>query len=561
MKEENNMFKTAAVFSDHCVLQRNKNIDIFGWCDSDVTVTVSLSKDGKILAENTAFQKASGNETKWIVTLPAMKEETGCELKVVSGNFSKTFSDVAIGEVWLCGGQSNMEFELQNCKEAAAALSDPKDPNVRFYYTNKIGWLDDWFYKAEENTCWSKWNSDARKAWSAVGYFFGKKLARELGCTVGLLGCNWGGTSCSAWMHESYLQTDSELNTYIEEQIEATKGKSIEEQCREYDEYIKRDAEWNERAQKVYAVQPDIEWNALQEKIGKNEWPGPKSCKNPYRPCGLYKTMLSRVSPYTMKGVIWYQGESDDHKPNMYAKLFTRMIDNWRTDWNDDKLPFIFVQLTVNRYKADKDFKHWCLVREAQEKVSKTVANTYMTVLMDEGAFNDIHPKQKQIVGERLEAIAMKTQYNGNASNEATFNPTILSSVSKDGKMILTFDNAENGFITKEKPEELNNLIELEKIQGNNTISAMVNGKWTGFEVMDANGNWFGAVPVFKGNTIEVSAEGVTPVAARYNWYNYCPVTVYNKEGLPVAPFRTNKNEKLVTEHAAVQEVMTVNSK
>ncbi|MCQ2598276.1 MAG: sialate O-acetylesterase [Treponema sp.] len=555
------MFKTAAVFSDHCVLQRNKNIDVFGWCDSDVTVTVTLSKDGKVLAENTALSKAKGKESKWIVTLPALKEETGCELKVVCGEYSKTFTDVALGEVWLCGGQSNMEFELQNCKESAEALADPNDPNVRFYYTNKIGWIDDWFYKAEENTCWSKWNSDARKAWSAVGYFFGKKLAEELGCTVGLLGCNWGGTSCSAWMHESYLNTDVELNTYIEEQIEATKGKSIEEQCREYDEYIKRDAEWNKRAQEVYAVRPDIEWNAIQEIVGKNEWPGPKSCKNPYRPCGLYQTMLSRVSPYTMKGVIWYQGESDDHKPNMYAKLFTRMIDNWRTDWNDDQLPFIFVQLTVNRYKADKDFKHWCLIREAQEKVSKTVANTYMTVLMDEGAFNDIHPKQKKIVGERLEAIAMKTQYEGKASNEETFNPTLTSSVSKDGKMILTFDNATDGFITKEKPAELANLIELEKIQGNKKIDAMVDGKWTGFEVQDKDGNWYGASAEFKGNTIEVSAKGVIPVAARYNWYNYCPVTVYNKAGLPVAPFRTNRNEKLVTEHAAIQEVMTVNTK
>ncbi len=555
------MFKTAAVFSNHCVLQRNKNIDVFGWCDSDVTVTVTLSKDGKILAENTASTKATGKETKWMVTLPSQKEADGCELTVKSGDYTKTFSDIAIGEVWLCGGQSNMEFELQNCREAAEALAEKNDPNVRFYYTNKISWKDDWFYKAEENTCWSKWDSDARKAWSAVGYFFGRKLAKELGCTVGLLGCNWGGTSCTAWMHESYILTDSELNTYIEEQIEATKGKSIEQQIKEYDDYLVRDAEWNRKAQEVYAVEPAIEWNALQDRIGKNEWPGPKSCKNPYRPCGLYDTMLSRVMPYTMKGVIWYQGESDDHKTNMYAKLFTRMIDNWRTDWNDDTLPFLFVQLTVNRYKQDKDFKHWCLIREAQEKVSKTVANTYMTVLMDEGAFNDIHPKQKQIVGERLEAIAMKTQYAGKATNEETFNPTLLSSVSKDGKMILTFDNAEGGFVTKEKPEELKNLIEVEKNQGNETVSAMVNGKWTGFEVMDSEGNWTGAEPVFKGNTIEVSAENVNPVAARYNWFNYCPVTVYNNKGLPLAPFRTNKNEKLVTEHAAVQEVMTVNTK
>ena len=551
-------FKVSAVFSDACVLQRNKNIDVFGYCDSDCEVLVSLKKNGKILAENSAEVKSG----KWIVTLPSQKAMTDCELSVKSGDFEKIFYDVAVGEVWLCGGQSNMEFELQNCTEGPEALSEKKDPNVRFYYTNKISWMDDAFYKAEENTAWSKWNSDAKKAWSAVGFFFGKKLAEESGCTVGLIGCNWGGTSCSAWMHESYLENDRELNTYIEEQNEATKGKTVEEQCREYDEYIVRDAEWNRRAQEIYAVEPTIDWNVLQEKIGKNEWPGPRSCKNPYRPCGLYETMLCRIMPYTMKGVIWYQGESDDHKPNMYAKLFSRMIDNWRTDWNDDTLPFIFVQLTVNRYKQDKDFKHWCLIREAQEKVSKTVKNTFMTVIMDQGAFNDIHPKAKKIVGERLEKIAMRTQYGKKLSDEETFSPTLASFISKDGKIILTFDNAKGGFILKEKTEELVHLIEMEKIQGNDKISAMVNGKWTGFEVMAKNGIWYSAEPVFVGNKIEVSSAEVSfPVAARYNWFNYCPVTVYNKKGLPLAPFRTNKNEKLITEHADVQEVMTVATK
>ncbi|MCF0242645.1 MAG: sialate O-acetylesterase [Treponema sp.] len=550
-------FKVAAVFSNHCVLQRNKNIDIFGYCDSDCNVKVELKRNGKTLTENSASVKAG----KWIVTLSPQPAATDCELIIKSDSFEKKFTDVAVGEVWLCGGQSNMEFELQNCLEAKEALSETKDPNVRFYYTNKISWIDEDFFKAEENTCWTKWDSDAKKAWSAVGFFFAKKLSKELGLTVGLLGCNWGGTSCSAWMHKSYLETDSELNTYLTEQIEATKGKSIEEQIQEYDDYLKRDAEWNRKAQEVYAVEPTIDWNVLQERIGKNEWPGPRSCKNPFRPCGLYETMLSRIIPYTVKGVLWYQGESDDHKPNMYAKLFTRMIDNWRTDWHDDSLPFLFVQLTVNRYKMDKDFKHWCLIREAQEKVSKTVSNTYMTVIMDEGAFNDIHPKQKQIVGERLEQIAMKTQYNSRIPSEKVFSPTLTSSISKNGKMILSFDNAKGGLFIKEKPEELKNLIEMEKNQGNNSVSATVNGKWTGFEICGQDGIWYGAEAKINGSVVEVSSPKVPePKAARYNWFNYCPVILYNKNGLPVAPFRTNKNEKLITEHAQIQEIMVVAS-
>lgn len=606
-------FRIASVFSDNCVLQRNKNIDIFGSCDEKVSVRVRLLKDGKILAENFSCVGDAGYERivapgvthmGWQVTLPPQAAANDCILEVTafelaeaaagtaqgakagSGSaeadfcsgglhlgaddaagfgsegtvlFEKTFTGVAIGEVWLCGGQSNMEFELRNATEGPAALSDKKDPNVRFYYTNKLSWMDENFFRAEENTCWQTWESEGKGAWSAVGFFFAKKLAADLGVTVGLLGCNWGGTSCSAWMDEKYLSVDSELQSYIQEQIDATKGKTIEEQCREYDEYLVRDAEWNRKSAEIYAKQPDIEWAEVNRILGQNEWPGPRSCKNPYRPSGLYHTMLRRVMPYTLKGVLWYQGESDDHKPNMYAKLFSRMIDNWRTDWNDDTLPFLFVQLPVNRYKADKDFKHWCLIREAQEKVSKTTANVHMIVSMDQGVYNDIHPKAKEIVGKRLEKLALKTQYSFDLKNEEAFAPSLESYISCGGRMILTFQNADGGFVLKDDSEKLEQLKLLEQIQGNTTIPATTENGWTGFEICGADGLFYAADPVFDGNRIILSAREVAyPTAARYMWFNFCPAVVFNKAGLPLGTFRTNKNQTLHTDHAAIQQKMTV---
>ena len=394
-------FSVAAVFSNHCVLQRDKVISIFGNAEDGSKITVELyAQNQTLLAKNTGKSKNG----RWLVMLESQKAQNDCSLKITcdkNGSASEniTFNDVAIGEVWLAGGQSNMEFELQNCTEGPDELNpskNPQNPNVRFYYTNKIAWMDEKFFEAERNTSWQTWDSEWKKSWSAVGYFFAKKLAADLGVTVGVIGCNWGGTSASAWMSRESLEKDVELKSYLDEQEEATNGKSIEQQCREYDEYEIQNNKWQEKCNELYAKNPNIEWDEVQKIIGTCPWPGPKSCKNPYRPAGLYECMLKRIIPYTLKGVLWYQGESDDHKPAFYAKLFSSMIDLWRDEWNEPLLPFVFVQLPENRYKQDKDFKHWCFIREAQQKVHNTVKNAFMTCAAGLGQYNDIHPKGKK---------------------------------------------------------------------------------------------------------------------------------------------------------------------
>ncbi|MCR4742793.1 MAG: sialate O-acetylesterase [Treponema sp.] len=547
-------FQVAAVFSDHCVLQRNKNIKVFGYSRDSLEVSVSLEDSkGKLLRSN----KALSFDGRWEVTLEALDAQTDLTMKVQAADNLITFTDIAIGEVWLAGGQSNMEFELQNCSEGPAELELKEDPKVRFYYTNKIGWMDQAFYEAEKNTCWQTWESEWKKAWSAVGYFYAKQLAADLGVTVGVIGCNWGGTSASAWMAPSYLEKDQELKTYLTEYEEAEKGKSLEEQCAEYDAYVKENDIWQEKCAKIYSENPNTQWNDVIKVLGPCPWPGPKNCKNPYRPCGLYQTMLQRIIPYSIKGVIWYQGESDDHKPAYYYKLFTNMIDNWRVDWKDNSLPFVFVQLPEHRYIQDKDYKNWSVIREAQQKVAQTVKNAYMVVAADLGQYNDIHPKAKKVLGQRMEAAALYQVYN-KGSQEKALAPVFTDAISKDGKLILNFDFADQGFVYREDKKELQEMIEMEKIQGNE-----VSADFTAFEIASNDRVFYNADFELKGNQIILSCPKVkNPLYARYAWYNYGPVSIFTKAGLPLPPFRSNpRDSEEVKEHAEIQQVMTVNSK
>ena len=535
-------FKTAAVFSDHMVLQRNKYISIFGEAPDGAPVTASLFDDkGNLLSKNAGLVENG----RWLLELEPQSAQTGCSLKVTDGHSEIIFSDIAIGEVWLAGGQSNMEFELQNCMEGPAELADDKaGKDVRFYYTNKIAWMDEKFFEAERNTCWQTWDSPARGAWSAVGYFFARKLAEDLDCTVGVIGCNWGGTSASAWMRREYLEADRDLNTYLTDYENAVRGKSTEQQIKEYDDYEIEDAKWQEKYSKLWEKQPGITWEEAEKILGKNPWPGPASCKNPFRPTGLYDCMVARIVPYTLKGVIWYQGESDDHKPGSYAKLFSALIENWRCDFKDSDLPFVFVQLPVHRYQADKDFKHWCIVREQQAKVHASVKNAWLTSAFDLGQFSDIHPRAKKQVGLRMEKNALANVYNLIPSVDAGAPQVegchaVYTGDEGCGQLVLTFSNAPLGF---EVHSDEVRLEEYKKMEANQGVT--VSEDFTGFEIAGSDDVWYPAKFAFGGtdgkqNTIVLCSEKVShPVRARYGWFNYGPVTIYGNNGLPLCPFQ-----------------------
>lgn len=535
-------FKVASVFSNNMVLQRDKEISIFGQAMPGATVTVKLTdKDGNVLSEGqTVATEATKNQyvlgdlelynNNFLVTLPPVSAKNDCQVEVRCGEESKIFYNVAMGDVWLLGGQSNIEFELGGCTTGKKHLAEDH-PNVRFYYTQKRAFMDEAFIKDEENTGWSEWN-EWSKCWSAVGYIFGKRLSEEVGVTIGLLGCNWGGTSASSWMSREAMLEDEGTATYITEYDKSLEGKTIEDQIAEFDEYAEYAADWERRAAKYYAEDPYIGWDKLQEILGPNKWPGPINCKSPQRPDGLYRTMVKRVAPYTLKGFLWYQGESDDHKPKVYEKLFARLIKEWRDDFLGEDLPFIFVQLPGHRYAADPDYKHWCIIREAQNEVAHKVKNAYMACIIECGEFNEIHPKDKEPVGDRCARLALAEVY-GLMDKANAYAPECTDVKYENGKAITTW--SVDKIVCKE-------------------------GEPAGFEITEDGKNYYNASAEIDGNKVIVSASEVAnPVAVRYMWTNYPEVVnLYGSNDLPLAPFRSDKSEDSMTqaEEGKIQQIM-----
>lgn len=484
------------------VLQRDKCVKVWGTGNDGSVITVAIGN-------NRAECKV--RDGKWSCVLLPMSAAEGLTMTVTDGSETITFSDIAVGEVWFCGGQSNMELELQNAKDGAKYLTElDESVPIRYYYTPKVATAEEAEIQGAK-TGWSKAGSENSKAWSAVGFHFARKLSRELGVVVGLIGCNWGGTSASSWIDRESLENDKTISSYIEEYDAQVAGKSLAEQKAEYEQYEKDNAEWNEKSAEMMKADPSIGWSELEKKLGKNPWPGPLNEFNPFRPANMYENMVMRVCPYTIRGFLYYQGESDDHKPDSYYRLFTALISKWRESWGDDRLPFIMVQLPMHKYAADPDFKHWCKIRSAQMKAFRTVKNTGIAVILDCGEFNEIHPKDKLPVGERLCLQAEKLVYGMDAD---AFGPIFDSCVFQNGKAEIAFLHAEQGFD--------------------------VRGEIKGFEIAGEDGEYVPAQAILEKGTATVYSDDVPkPAAIRYNWTNYGEVTVFGKNGIPMAPFST----------------------
>ncbi|MBQ8965927.1 MAG: sialate O-acetylesterase [Ruminococcus sp.] len=501
------MFKCAQVFSDNMVLQRGRPVAVFGQGEDGVVVTAEIGDNRAV---------CTVKDGRWLCRLKPMAAAEGLELKVTHGAESVVFRDVAVGEVWFLGGQSNMELELQNAKDGAKYLSELNEGvPVRYYYTPKVATFEE-AEREGARSCWGKAGSESSKAWSAVGFHFGMKLAKELGVVVGLIGCNWGGTSASCWVDRATLEADKRISSYIEEYDAKIAGKSLEEQKAEYEQYFEENEEWNRKSAEILKEEPGLDWGELEKRLGKNKWPGPLNEYNPFRPTNMFENMVMRVCPYTIKGFLYYQGESDDHKPDSYYRLFTALIDRWRTAWGDDTLPFIMVQLPMFKYAADPDYKHWCKIRSAQMKAYRTVKNTGIAVILDCGEFNEIHPKDKLPVGERLCLQAEKVAYGMDVDGDA---PMFAGAVFEDGRAVVTVSLKNGGLVVKgEIPENA-------------------------FELAGEDGEYRPAKAEIEGSTIVVtSAEVAQPKAVRYCRVNYGEVAVFGKNGIPLAPFSTSED-------------------
>jgi len=496
------MLKTAPVFTDHTVLQREKPVHIWGTCsDENQIITVTL---------NGCSVQTKVRNQKWHVLLPPMKAGGPYELKIFNSYHGIILYDIMIGEVWLCGGQSNMEMALINSDQPEEALETCQNTNIRLYHVCKRGHFDQEFFQEEKASVWQVPDRDHCANWSAIGYYFGRLLAEKTGLTIGLIECNYGGTSASAWISRETLESTETGKAYLQDDRNGMAGLSDQEANQAYLDYCEYQKNWDKKAGECYQKNPEISWEEVLEICGENRYPGPAAPINPLRPHGLYDTMISRIIPYTMRGVLYYQGESDDHRPEGYEILLSCLIRQWRKDFQDENLPFLLVQLPMHGYHDTKDAQNWCIIRQAQERIYRNIRNTGLAVILDCGEFNEIHPKNKRIPAERLYLQALKEVYH--LQDENTTAPLFRRAYPEGNAIRIEFDHICTG-------------LELRK--------------QSGFEICDSSGEWHSAEAEIINHDILIKNPDIAiPTGIRYAWYNYGDVTLFEKNGLPVSPFQ-----------------------
>ena len=391
------MLTTPMVFGNGMVLQRGKLIPVWGTADPGSRVKVSLGED-------TVFAEAD-DMCRWIVYLPSREAAEGLTMTIESDGTVLKYTDVSVGEVWVAGGQSNMEFYLgyeMHFEEIAETYSSTK---VRFFDVPEAAceeMLTDRQYPNEG--FWRCATREDLPFFSAVGFYFARDLQEHLGVPVGIIGCNWGGTPACAWMDPAYLRgTAGEV--WVQEYEKAVSGLDMKQFVEEF-----RNNPLNDRTNmlrnssndKIMRVGFSREYQQELVRLA----PPPPPFYFERRPGGLYETMLKKIVPYGICGVIWYQGETDgDFHPDLYTGVFSAMIRNWRDLWGE-KLPFLFTQLAPFDEWMTCSGKNYGIVRECQDAVSRQVPDTWMAVTGDVGMEWDIHPKNKKPVGERLAMLA-----------------------------------------------------------------------------------------------------------------------------------------------------------
>ena len=479
-----------SIFSDNMVLQRDQAIRVWGRADAGEKVTVTLA--GKKAATT------AGADGKWAVRLDALAAGGPHEL-TVTGNNTLTLKNVLVGEVWVCSGQSNMAMPIDwgvfgkwGSPESTAALAKIDDPQLRmFLVAGQVASEP----AADVPGTWKIAKGHQVLKWSAAAYFFGVELRRELGVPVGLVKSAVGGTIIESWTRrQAMLKISPDYQAGFD---------NWDRRIAAFDEqaYQKKLAEWQKAAQAA---------KAQKKRAPRKPRPITESNRNP---ASLYNGMIAPLIPYGIRGVIWYQGESNAYRAAAYRKLFPAMIRDWRSQWQQGDFPFLFVQLANFRKRAQEPGdSQWAELREAQ-RMALREPNTAMAVIIDIGEANNIHPKNKQDVGKRLALAAMKRAYG----RDIVYSGPIYKSMTTSGSTIrLTFDPVGKGLVAR-------------------------GGTLKGFAIAGADKKFVWAEATLDGNAVVVSSDRVPePKAVRYGWADNPECTLTNREGLPASPFRTD---------------------
>ncbi|MEM6474210.1 MAG: sialate O-acetylesterase, partial [Planctomycetota bacterium] len=476
--------RTSAVFGDSMVLQRDKPIHIWGWADANASVSISLgdqSVSGKCDADG-----------RFDLELPSMKAGGPHEMSITSGGETKAFKDVLIGEVWVCSGQSNMQWAVRQANDADLESLSANYPNIRLITVPQVGTQEP---QDSFDGQWQACTPESVKDFSAVGYFFGRQIHQTLDVPVGLIDNAWGGSAAEAWVKRDVLRESGKFDDLLAgwREIEAT-----------YDheaamaKFRERLAAWQKNKSGRRPTQPR---NRL---VGQ------------HRPANLYNGVLHPIIGYTIRGTIWYQGESNSGRAYLYRELFPLMISHWRNEWGQGDFPFYWVQLADYFDEVDTPKgSRWAELREAQTMTLDKLPNTGEAVIINLGEASDIHPKNKQDVGKRLARWALAKDYGYDLSCQS---PTYSSMEVVDSKIVLKFDHVGGRLDTFD-------------------VDTLI-----GFTIAGEDQVFVDAVAkITSKNTIEVSSPEVSqPVAVRYAWADNPVCNGQSAEGLPMTPFRTD---------------------
>ena len=509
------VLETDPVFSDNMVLQHGKPVPIWGSGDGGSTVRVIWQSGDSV----EAVTRVHGMD--WSLTLPPLPAGQRGELVISDGSDEIRFRNVITGDVWLAGGQSNMEMELINCKDGAAELANCANPDIRFFQVVKRAVVDEDYLREEKRNKWQVCAPQTAAMLSAAAFFFARKINADLGIPIGIINCSWGGTSISTWMSREQLLRSSAGKQFIDDYAAKVGGKTDEQYNAEMEEYFAQWREWDGRIRAWREKEPDASWETLNRECGLCPWPQPAGNTSPYCPTNLHTAMIRRVAPYAIKGFLYYQGEEDDLRADDYRQMMYYLIGQWRSDWLDERLPFLFVQLPMYASREEVESgsppRHWCLMRESQYLASLDIANTGLAVIIDCGEFDNIHPFDKQTVGFRLALQALKKVYGKDIEADG---PIFAWAQNEGGSISLHFDNADCGLEFR--------------------------GEALGFEVAGAKGPYYPALAVIDGNCVILRSDKVDePKRVRYAWTKFGPTPLYAKNGLPAMPLRSNRNESV----------------
>jgi sialate O-acetylesterase len=469
--------KLPNIFSSHLVLQQKQKNKVWGMADAGEAVTVTIADQ--------SHQATADSQGAWSVWLDPLLPGEPLTLTVKGKNVI-TLDDVLVGEVWVCSGQSNMQWNVGSANDPDLEKLAAKHPQLRMINFPQVG--------SQE----PKWTHDDRKwmvctpenvsSFSAVGYFFGRQLQETLDVPVGMINNAWGGSACEAWINRDLLREDDRFNGMM-------------------DRYGLMELQFVELTDKGNNLN-DAEKKQLN---GLRSWMNGNS-----RPGNIYNGVLKSHLGYGIRGAIWYQGESNAGRAYQYRDLFPLMIKNWRDEWAQGDFPFYWVQLADFMAETpDPEESGWAELREAQTMTMAKLPNTGEAVIIDIGEGKDIHPKNKVDVGRRLARWALAKDYGVAIPYHS---PQYKSMEKQGNKIVLSFDYADGGW----RPFDVQTP--------------------RGFAIAGDDKKFVWATAkILPNGKIEVTSDKVAePVAVRYGWANNPIVNMYSVAGLPLTPFRTD---------------------